>query len=301
MSTLVQPIFRSPSQAPPEDFDPSKASDSDLEKYFYPPRPDPVKEPLEYASWESFSVQKPKYVASELVELPEGGLNDRETWAGAYILAPKEANEKLFRAVQGTWTVPTIIPRDNTDEDDSKKSYRSANWVGIDGWDNKVSLKVGVLSRIEVQGQNIAKPVHTAMIAYRNSDGIDQVTTVGFDNFPVHTGDEITARVWGPPGTIECHGAIWNLTQRLWVTAFLRPINPTPLQGYSALWVFAGTEISDRIKFPHFEPFSYSNLRAHQVDDTEAKIIDVFQSQTLPIFVELNKLKTSLFFQDKSG
>lgn len=307
MSTLAKPIFRAPPHAPPKDFDPSKASDLDLEKYFYPPRPDPVKAPLEYATWESFSVQRLEWVEPDLTERPSTGLSDSKYWAGTYLHASKEpekaTDEKLFFRVVGTWNVPEFSPIEIGEGDDKKLedgSYEAATWVGIDGWDNKVNLRAGVLSDFQIAGGEYAAPAHLAVIEFHQEEPL-RSSSYAFPKFFVHTRDQITVHVWGKPNTSVFYGAIWNITRGLYSSVRVEPGFYKTLKGHTALWVLAG---NDNVQFPRFhQPIYYWNLVAHLNDAANTEVSsekgEIFLTKHLPIEVEVFKAaQPGLIFRD---
>lgn len=311
MSTFTQPIFRGPPNAPPEAFDPSKASDSELEKYFYPPRPDLAKAPLEYASWEKFSSQKPQFVKADFIERPVGGLDDNRNWAGAVLHASRgndapTKDEVFFRAV-GTFTVPSVSPKLDEHEKLLDGDYRIANWVGIDGWDNQVALKVGVLSEFTVKRGQYDTPTQVAAIVFRGPDP-NRIYNNGFSFFFVKPGDEIIAHVWGSPGARgPSRASVWNTTQGLYSNTELIPGPGLELEGRTALWVFAGHSPEAGFLLPSFQTIIYKDLFAHRNDTggTEVGIrgAKVFNAQDIPIAAELHSdgLLDGLWFRNRSA
>lgn len=278
MSTLSKEVFRGRAQEPPKGFDPSKASDSDLEKYFYPPRPDPRKDPQEYAEWESFLARKPQHVETIPIERPPGGFEDSRSWAGAVLQASSDSKgpteEERWTRVRGTWTVPDVSAPKDADGNLVDGRYEAWSWVGIDGWDNKVSLKVAVISRIDVDQGKHGTPFHRAQIIFR---GEHEYSQVAVPDFFIHVHDQITAHVWGTPGTQNhFRASIWNITTEQESAAGLDPGLTERLKGNTALWVFAGRDPDQAggqpIRFPGFETVVFHGTYAHRNDNAQTGV-----------------------------
>lgn len=305
MSTLAKSISSTPAHVPPKNFDPSKASDLDLEKYSYPPRPDPVEAPLASASWERFSTQKVEYVPLDPTDRPETGFGENATWAGAVLYASKEENppsdsEVFYRAI-GSWKVPELSAIEDGDGEGKKLldgRYRAASWVGLDGWDNKFTLKAGVVSDFTVKDGEADSPSHSARIEFREEN--KDPNGHNAPNFFVHTGDEIIVHVWSRPKSTISTAAIWNQTRGLYTGPIELPLGYRQgLEGHTAQWVFAGRKPVGEDRFPRFKEFKYKDLAAHRNDvaNTEVNIKDagIFLADGLPIGVKTSGTSVLVF------
>lgn len=63
-----------------------------------------------------------------------------------------------------TCTVPDVSPIKSADGNLVDGRYEAGRWVRLDGWDHKVALKVGVLSKFEVKDGNHGTPARSTVI-----------------------------------------------------------------------------------------------------------------------------------------
>ncbi len=281
MSTLSQPIFSGPPQAPPKDFDPSKASDSDLEKYFFPPRPDPVKQPIEYAAWESFAVKKPQYVEPTGTPVPLKNFGTFESSSGAYLKLDETDDDRWYR-VQGSWTVPYVTPLN----EDGTGSYEALGWIGIDGLDSDVALKAGIRTRFTVDKNGSASlPRHTAVLLFHGKDETDLVLKP-FEQIFFSDGDLVTVHVWGSHGTQgPFYASIWNVTKEQYSPASLFSADDK-LAGRQAVWGFGGRDKEADVKFPEFRSFTFNRtvaVKDRTLAEVRANEGELFNSKAWPI------------------
>jgi hypothetical protein len=110
----------------PSGFDPVAASDADLDRYGYPPRPDSSASPDAYAEWVQAVRSVRIHVAPSGVVRTDRvqGNTTSGNWSG---IVAKGGGGQYTKAI-GKWVVPTVF----TDGDHSP-AYSSL-WVGIDGY-----------------------------------------------------------------------------------------------------------------------------------------------------------------------
>ncbi|MCJ1355572.1 MAG: hypothetical protein MMC33_005564 [Icmadophila ericetorum] len=72
----------------PIGFNPEEASVEELEKYCYPPCPDPTSAPNHYAIWAGFASRRPQFVSPDFIEQPlDTGLDEIGTGLGLSCLS----------------------------------------------------------------------------------------------------------------------------------------------------------------------------------------------------------------------
>lgn len=281
MSTLSQPTFSGPPQVPPKDFDPSKASDSDLEKYFFPPRPDPVKQPIEYATWESFAVKKPQYVEPAGTPVPFRNFGTFESSSGAYLKIDETDDDRWYR-VQGSWTVPDVTPFN----EDGTGSYEALGWIGIDGLDSDVAFKAGIQTRFTVdENGSTSSPRHTGVLLFHGKNETDLVLKP-FERIFFSPGDLVTIHIWGSHGTRgPFYSSIWNVTGEQYTTDSINSVDDR-LAGRQAVWGFGGRDKEAGVKFPGFKSFSFNRTVAVKDRTVEEVGLDkavLFNAKDWPI------------------
>jgi hypothetical protein len=118
--------------APPASFAAATASDADLARYGFPPRPDPGQAPEAYRTWVQV-VSAAKYrVAATLTPQPDHkSVEYGPTWSGTALAG----GTGQFTAAEGEWVVPNVGAA-------TQPSY-SCTWVGIDGFHNQSLAQLG--------------------------------------------------------------------------------------------------------------------------------------------------------------
>ena len=137
----------------PIGFNPEEASVEELEKYCYPPCPDPTSAPNHYAIWAGFASRRPQFVSPDFIEQPlDTGLGRNRNWSGAVLSVRSEDNKKggRFQEVTGSWVIAKARPIYNADCTLKDGAYRLWNWIGLDGWENQQSLKIGLTTELDV-------------------------------------------------------------------------------------------------------------------------------------------------------
>jgi hypothetical protein len=131
---------------PPADFDPLTAPAQDLDKFGFPPRPDPKRLPLLHAFWQKMFESRSHFErfdispadlelvadlrvnsrgpAIDLLARRQSSLN----WSGAY-LTPRDGT--IFDSIHGAWQVPT--PSKPAAAAAGNLFFSSSTWIGLDG------------------------------------------------------------------------------------------------------------------------------------------------------------------------
>lgn len=311
MSNVKKLLFEEPAEAPPPDWSPLDASDKDLQKYIYPPRPDQSTEPLAYALWEDFALRKPKYVAAGPVEIESlSGESETRNWAGAVV--PPSAldssvptqDDQRFDRVEGRWKIPVVKPSPKEGPWVDGK-YELWTWVGIDGFQNDVHVRAGVKTEFSytqpndsVVKNNDIVVKNTAVVVFRRSP---PGSVWAFNNFHVNTGDEVHLHVWGDvtkPASINA--TIWNITRGLWSTVDTGSLEQ--LEGLSAQWILSGPNPGPEFHFPTFEDVKYLDLVAHRIDGKEVGSEDSGTTNAKENPVTVHKLEPNrLLFENVSS
>jgi hypothetical protein len=144
-------------QAPPAGFNPLIASDATLEAYAYPPRPDALKHPAEFAKWKRAMAVKTTRTFGDLkqtgryhgpaaltgVHRDYGQRNttyNSSNWSGFVNLNNLTSyNTKTsFYYIISDLVIPQV-----TNPTCSGWDY-AAEWVGIDGWNSNDVLQAGI-------------------------------------------------------------------------------------------------------------------------------------------------------------
>ncbi|RVD89287.1 uncharacterized protein DFL_000303 [Arthrobotrys flagrans] len=152
-------------------FNPHESPREDLDRVGYPPRPDPNLSPQEHALWEYIAKRNHTYVHAVPTAFqpsrvnPSIGLYKARNWSGG------------------------VLPVRPQDDD-----YELYTWVGLDGWENNETHKVGVVSGIKVEDGKIVDRYNYAAIFLRDrTDATIKVVT--FDRFIFEPGDIATGYV----------------------------------------------------------------------------------------------------------
>ena len=163
--------------------------------------------------------------------------------------------------------------------------------MGIDGWVNKVALKIGVTSAIDVENGKVVQQSDEAAILIRGeADKTIRVFT--FDGFKVEPGHKLSGHVWATPGSSEGHGSFFNETTHQWVTASTAQSSPElRIEGLSAEWILSGQNPTPppdpAYLFPYFESITFEDLVALREygKETFGRDAQLFNPDDLPFFV----------------
>jgi hypothetical protein len=144
VATNLPNVFAYP--APPEGFDPTGASTTDLRRYGFPLPPDRAKAPNAYQNWVNVMHHAKHYVLPSFTSHPGIKHATTSNWSGAVDTrqsicfvtcggASASPNE-----VWGGWTVPSVAS--------STQASDSSTWVGLDGWGNNQVEQIGTEQKV---------------------------------------------------------------------------------------------------------------------------------------------------------
>jgi hypothetical protein len=223
-SSESPPVTKIPSRiAPPNDFDPMTAANTDLVKYGYPPRPDKESTPHLRSLWERKVSSSPRFVSPsgqnirhlfKKASSPQGihQLNTVTSgfWSGALIDKPPTG--QTFYTISASWTIPMAgIPPASAYSTGVVPDgvYASIQWVGMDGQVAALDpgLSAGTISFCQVVGGRVAPDTQYAQAWYQW--GGDE-TYAGIDVSP---GDLVTITVCGAAGNKEGLVTLLNATE----------------------------------------------------------------------------------------
>jgi hypothetical protein len=237
-----------PVRAPGDSFvgAPIDQSPDALKRSFFPPRPNKEESPEYYAAWEAIARQPLRCIIPLIVE--EGPLAETRNWAGAVLpVRQREGYNNFcipaqgpFDGVMGSWIVPNPYPQLEADGKTYRDGeYRFYSWTGLDGWQNEVCLKIGIVSTLSVRGGVIVSRGHypAILIRGRNDDSIRVVVLKGL---PIESGDYVTGNVWSeltPNGQVG-YGCIVNHGTGQWSSATVEG-KDIFIEGLSAEWIGA--------------------------------------------------------------
>ena len=188
------PVPKGPSVSPPLSFAPGSATDEELKKYIYPPRPNPASSPKHYAVWQQIASCRPEYVPTKMAEFETTGLEESRNWSGAVLPSTPPDDAVSFDCVNGSWIIPNLHPR-RTKNAFKDGDYQCYTWVGLDGWTNKDCLKIGVVLELVVINGKIQKRSTYAAILFRG-EAEDTMNIHVFSDFVVNPGDLVTGWAW---------------------------------------------------------------------------------------------------------
>jgi hypothetical protein len=287
VSTNVKGVYASP--APSADFDPNKASVTDLVKNgFHLRRPAATDDPALSNAWQKFFSRKwlakdrivpelhPQIGRTHLLKAPVKKVTDQSflatTWSGAGIRGG------TVNGVIGLWHVPTVsVP---SEPQGLEGGWNSASWCGIDGFNigivsNDV-LQAGIEQRILSPG---SAPVYVAWFEWfapQQPNSPPYIFQTNIPNFPVSPGDEIYCAVQysgNTAGTVS----LANYTTGQHFSITLAPPPGATFAGNSVEWVMEAPDGGEPISsLPEFTPVAFTdclscgpsaNFVNHQVPD----------------------------------
>jgi hypothetical protein len=227
------------SQSVPKGFDPLQASEQELVKYGFPPRP---KDPRLLSPWEKLmrSLASSTFIESQFFRthrrhLPviRSGKDTSKNWSGGVVFLPSSApaGAKCF-IVTGRWTVPTPLPATA-----GSQIFLCSPWVGIDGDKSGDVLQAGV----DCEAQNTSSGIATDILPWFEWFPENEIQIT---NLPVSAGDLFFCLIVSTSSTganVILSNMTTNLTTALEVTA---PTGTT-LVGNCAEWIVELPEAPD--------------------------------------------------------
>jgi peptidase A4-like protein len=236
---------------PPHGFIPLYASDEDLSKHGFPPRPDGRLAPHVLAEWEKTFSRPLRRAQVELREIPgvRHGPNRPQgqpprkgelitnalssNWSGAVVVPTSRAPINL---VVGWWTVPDVYPRQGF------LNEYSSHWIGIDGWFSTDVLQVGSECDVSFFGGK-------SCYAWFEWFPAGSVYLFGFGVTP---GDRLHASIVAISPTL---GSVFlmNPATAHYVSFLLNAPSGTVLRGDSAEWIVERPEVNGNVQpLPHY-------------------------------------------------
>lgn len=227
---------------PPAGFEPIQASDEELARFGYPPRPDSDRAPRAYAAWQRAVTASGVRVVPELEvtdtvagsnrAVPEQAAGSQPkssyNWSGAVVTsgATTYNSASTFYYVAADYVVPA-----------ARQEYgicdggwdREMTWVGIDGWGSADVVKAGTESDGFCNKTGTATRYYAWFAWYPNA-------TTTIKNFPIHPGDDIFVEVWHTsPTSADVYMVDYQANQHV-SFGFTAP-KGVSLIGNSAEWV----------------------------------------------------------------
>lgn len=254
--------------APPEGFDPRKATDKELVHHGFPRRPDAETEPELDRLWKRAFARQTSFVKAELEIDPVMSKRDPlrgrgsefgpSGWGGAAVdrfeLGLKDPTTIVF----GQWVVPEVVPFEPLLSGDITAGF----WVGLDGLTNNQVLQAGIAVTLTPEYwvspyTNVNWWAWTEWYTEKYQD-----PAVAVMNFPVATGNTVFFVVCAPQpdfGYVSMlnvstgHGTSVGINARPGITS----------KGDTAEWIVEG--ISDEL--PAFYPVTFNDCTAGTRND----------------------------------
>jgi hypothetical protein len=239
---------------PPLGFDPTVASDSDLQAYGFPPKP---ANPAALDAWKmivSHAGQRivPEFGTSSIKHRPiqettrdfDGNLFS-ENWSGVALVPP---STNIFNAVSGIWNIPSVTLPTGLGCSSAIPGYYSSTWVGIDGFNDNVAVQAGTSQNVTCAGTQAGLQYFAWWEWFPDFE-------IPIANFAVNPGDSMMQEVF----TLTVSQAGGNGAANFFLLDFttgistaFRAANPNPspaddAQGNSAEWILEATTVDGSI------------------------------------------------------
>ncbi|KID83111.1 hypothetical protein MGU_09646 [Metarhizium guizhouense ARSEF 977] len=152
-------------------------------------------------------------------------------------------------------------------------NYRLYSYIGLDGWQNEVSLKVGVESGINVCQGKITNKFHHAKILFRGPNE-QPMSYYNFNKDFIEPGDLITAYVWCTPDGKVGKATLFNEAKNIYDGGEVKAPEPgVVVKGQSGEWIVAaknpGTPPPYDYLFPHYGATTFFNGFVTRNDEIE--------------------------------
>jgi hypothetical protein len=230
---------------PPASFNPLTASDVELDRYGFPPRPNRDLGSEALARWERRAMSQTRIVPQlqqtntfhapirslKQIKSARGTVEaNSENWSGYTIVDPANPFAKPGSQVEAQY----VVPKPASGCASGSETYSSANWVGIDGAFSNDVLQAGTETDLDcAAGAN-----YYAWIEWFPNSEI-RVT-----NLVVSPGDLISVSVFVAANASK-HLSIENLTTRKSVSLAVTPPRGTELVGNSIEWILERPTINN--------------------------------------------------------
>jgi hypothetical protein len=246
---------------PPSDFNPSTASNEDLESWGYPPRVAVTEGPAAQARWLDEVNPALRRSVPELVSRPnaynrqvmglklKSKLNNSipatsSNWSG-YALVTASGGQPLYK-VSGHWTVPTVKQAPGTCS--SGWDY-SSQWVGIDGFNNADLLQAGSAANVFCDiGQSVTE--YFPWVEWLPASELVLYKSAATETlYPFAPGDYLIVTVWATnfTGGASTTGnlSFADVTQgwSIALTFSAASLGGSQVVGHSVEWIVERTEV----------------------------------------------------------
>jgi hypothetical protein len=230
---------------PPASFNPLTASDAELDRYGFPPRPSRKLGTSLLARWERRVMSQTRIVPllqqTNTFHAPVRGIKqikttdgtgeaNSENWSGYAIVDSSNPFAKPGAQVEAQYVVPKPV----SGCESGSETYSSANWVGIDGAFSNDVLQAGTETDLDCA----AGASYYAWIEWFPNSEI-RVT-----NLVISPGDLMSVSVFVAADASK-HLSIENLTTRKSVSLAMTPPSGTELVGNSIEWILERPTINN--------------------------------------------------------
>jgi Peptidase A4 family len=281
IATNVKGVYAIP--APPDDFDPNKASEADLVKNgIHWRRPAATDNPALVKAWQRFFARKwiakdrivphlaPQVGKTHVLRKPLRRQADGNylgpAWAGAGFQGGS------WSGVIGNWVVPSVSKPSEPQGDEG--GWNSASWIGIDGFDFTIDsndvLQAGIQQKVDATGQ--ASYVAWFEWYAPGHPPPAYIYTTNFENFPVGPGQNIFCLVVLFPNAVgTAIGIILfaNETTGQHVSLMLLAPPGAMAQGNTVEWVMEAPDFGEpNSSLPSFTPVVFTSAVASNFDNT---------------------------------
>jgi len=257
---------------PPSGFDPMSASDTELEQYGFPPRPDPESAPQAYALWHKLvstpqtRIANPQLQPTNTYHRPVQDLTPQSeittsqaspytssNWSG-YTVA---ASAGTFAVDQAAVYTEYIVPIAQQAAGSCSGSWDySAQWIGFDGFGSGDVLQAGSEANALCAGGNTSTQYYGVYEWYPNG-------AVKILNFKVKPGDVMGLEVWYTQASPSGHLYFINYTTQKSVTIGFGQPAGTTFYGNSVEWIVERPTLgSNYATLSHYVAAPFNNTYA---------------------------------------
>ena len=223
----------------PTGFRPATATDAELVKFGFPPRPTPTGDGRLRRIWNGTFGRDISFTLAQFSTVPQFASQPRQisiidnnnstNWSG--VVVHSEAGDSINLGITGTWNVPAITSAG------SSAAQSMGIWIGIDGYDPNTAglLQAGIVGKFDDVGQ----PIYFAWSEWLSTADPVQPAQA-FSNFSCEIGDIIEAQIWVTSPTTATV-VMMNLSRfGALGAAVIRPLVAPPevrVVGSSAEWI----------------------------------------------------------------
>lgn len=233
---------------PPDGFNPLNASDEELARFGFPPRPDAQAAPKAYGTWQRAMVASKERLTPQLeltemfsgpnrkhpVQNSEAGTGTSDNWSGSvdFSGATSYNSTTTFYYILAEYVVP--VARQAYGACTGGWDY-SVQWVGIDGDGSNDVLQAGTQADAYCSGSTTSTYYSAWYEWFPNSWTV-------ISNFAVSPGDDMFVEVWHTSAT-QGYAYLVNYNTNQSVEIGFKAPSGTSLKGNSAEWIVERPEI----------------------------------------------------------